>query len=31
MTKVIDELIVFFFSVGSDGVQMDLRKLEDGY
>ena len=31
MTKVIDELIVFFFSVGSDGVRMDLRKLEDGY
>lgn len=30
MTKVIDELIVFFFSVGSDGVRMDLRKLEDG-
>ena len=31
MTKVIDELIVFFISAGSDGVRMDLEKQQDGY
>ena len=31
MTKVIDELIVFFISAGSDGVCMDLEKQQDGY
>ena len=30
MTKVIDELIVFFISAGSDGVRMDLEKQQDG-
>lgn len=31
MTKVIDELIVFFISAGSDGVRIDLEKQQDGY
>ena len=31
MTKVIDELIVFFSSAGSDGVRMNLEKQQDGY
>lgn len=31
MTKVIDELIVFFISAGSDGVRMNLEKQQDGY
>lgn len=31
MSKIIDELVSFFFSVGSDGIHMDLQKLSDGY
>jgi hypothetical protein len=31
MTKVIDELIVFFISAGSGGVRIDLEKQQDGY
>lgn len=31
MSKIIDELVCFFFSIGSDGIKMDLEKQSDGY
>ena len=31
MTKIIDELVVFFFRVGSTGINMNLKRMEDGY
>ncbi len=30
MTRIMDELTYFFFSVGSQGIQIELRRLEDG-
>lgn len=31
MSKIIDELVRFFFHIGSTGIHMDLRRMEDGY
>ena len=31
MTKVIDELVAFFMGIGSTGIRMDLKKMDDGY
>ncbi len=30
MSKIVDELMIFFFNIGSKNVQMDMRALEDG-
>lgn len=31
MSKIIDELVCFFFSIGSADVKMDLKRGETGY
>ena len=31
MSKIIDELVCFFFSIGSDGIEMNLKKQSEGY
>ena len=31
MSKIIGELVRFFFHIGSSGIHMDLRKMGDGY
>lgn len=31
MSKIIDELVCFFFSIGSDDVKMNLKKENGGY
>ncbi|MEM1484940.1 hypothetical protein V6615_08670 [Oscillospiraceae bacterium PP1C4] len=31
MSKIIDELFFFFFSVGSDDIKLDVKKKKEGY
>ena len=31
MSKIVDELVCFFFSAGSHDVKMDLKRVEDGF
>lgn len=31
ITKIVDELITFFFNVGSDEVKIDIKKCSGGY
>lgn len=31
MTKIVDELMTFFFSVGAEEVKFDIKKCADGY
>lgn len=31
MNKILDELVAFLFSVGSDNVKLELKKETDGY
>lgn len=31
MQKIIDELVFFFFSVGTEGIKLDLQHTDDGY
>ena len=31
MSKIMDELIRFFFQIGSSGIHMDLHRMGDGY
>ena len=31
MSKILGELVRFFFYIGSSGIHMDLKRLDDGY
>lgn len=31
MQKIIDELVFFFFSVGANGIKIDLERTHEGY